>query len=139
MTGSGCAGAPDWTNQARLVTRGEDIVINRDLERGEGRGVPLEKLMTMMSLRTLNNSSNADEQKEDISKEDTITEEAKPQVDPIPVPTPISATHQSVDQENQGHPDDHRNQFPPVRERRQTREWIEGDQRVVEPVGWIWQ
>ena len=45
-TGSGPAGAPDWTNQARLVTRGEDIVINRDLEQGEGRGVPLKKPMS---------------------------------------------------------------------------------------------
>ena len=26
--------APDWTNQATLVTQAEDIVINRDLERG---------------------------------------------------------------------------------------------------------
>jgi len=131
-TGSGRAGAPDWTNQARLVTKGKGYRYNRDLEQGEGREVPLKESMTMMSLRTLNSSSNADEQKEDISKEDTIAEEAKPQVDPIPVPTPISATHQSAGQENQGHPDDHRNQSPPVRERRQTLEWIEGDQRVVE-------
>ena len=65
-TGSGRTAAPDWTNQARLVTRAEDIVINRDLERGNTartEGVPLERTMTMMSMRTLNNN-NADEQKD---------------------------------------------------------------------------
>jgi sodium/hydrogen antiporter len=38
-------GAPDWTNPARLVTKGEVIVINRDLEsEGEGkRGAPLKE------------------------------------------------------------------------------------------------
>ena len=46
-------GAPDWMNQAMLVSRVEDIVINRDLERG---GMPLEKTMTMMSMCTLNTS-----------------------------------------------------------------------------------
>ena len=131
-TGSGRAGAPDWTNQARLVTRGEDIVVNRDLERGEGRGVPLEKSMTIMSLRTLNNSGSADGQKEDVLKEDTIIEEAKFQVDLISAPTFISFTHQPVDQEYQDHPEDHRNQLPPDGEHHQTSEWIEGDQRVVE-------
>ena len=45
--------APNWTNQARLVTRAEDIVINRELERDGGReGVPLQKTST----RTLNDS-----------------------------------------------------------------------------------
>jgi len=34
-TGSGRADAPNWTNQARFIARAEDIVINRDLERGE--------------------------------------------------------------------------------------------------------
>jgi hypothetical protein len=59
------AGAPDWTNWARLVTRAEDIVINRDLERGEGGGVLLEKTMTMMSTRTLNNGEDDDSFKSD--------------------------------------------------------------------------
>jgi len=126
-TGSGRVGAPDWTNQARLVTRGEDIVINRDLERGEGRGVPLEKSMTM-SVGTLSNSSNADGQK----KEDAITEEAKFQVNPIPAPILVSPTHQGANQENQDHPDNHRSQFPPDGEHDQISEWIEGHQRVVE-------
>ena len=103
------AGAPDWTNLARLVTRAEDIIINRDLERDGGRGgVPLEKTMTMMSTRTLNNGE--DEHKDDDSfKSDAITEEA-PQRDQ----------------------DDYRNQFPPDGVHNQTREWIEGDQRVIE-------
>lgn len=34
--------APDWTNQTRLVQRGDDIVINRDLEIGGG-STPYEK------------------------------------------------------------------------------------------------
>ena len=111
------AGAPDWTNQARLVTRAEDIVINQDLERGDwGRGgVPLEKTMTMTT-RTLNNGE--DGQKDDDNlKSDDITEEK----DPIPVST--------APQRDQ---DDCRNQFPPDGKRNQTREWLEGNQRVVE-------
>ena len=52
--GPGRVVAPDWTNQARLVTRAEDIVISRDLERGDegSRGVSLEKRSTL----TLNDS-----------------------------------------------------------------------------------
>ena len=86
------AGAPDWTNQARLVTRAKDIAINRDLERGDGgrRGIPLEK-------------------------SDAITEG-------ITVPA-STATH--------GDQDDGRDQFPPDGKHNQTREWKEGDQRVV--------
>ena len=108
------AGAPDWTNLARLVTRAEDIVINRDLERDGGKeGVPLEKTMTMMSTRTLNNGE--DGQKDDDSfKSDAITEEISPSTAP------------------QRDQDDFRNQFPPDGKHNQTREWIEGDQRVVE-------
>jgi len=124
---------PDWTNNARLITKGEDIVINRDLEKGGEGGVPLERTMTMMSMGTLYNY-NADEQKEDVLKEDIITEEAKFQVHSIPAPTPIFPTHQAADQEKQDHPDDHhdRNQFPPDGEHLQTSKWIEGYQRVVE-------
>ena len=106
-------GAPDWTNQARLVTRAEDIVINRDLERGDGGSVPLEKTTTMMSTRTLNNGG--DGQKDEV-KSDATTEES-----PIP-----ASTNLQRDQ------DDCRNQFPPDGKHNQTREWIEGDQRVVE-------
>ena len=116
--GSGRAGAPDWTNQARLVTRAEDIIINRDLERGDtGVGVPLEKEMTMTSMGTINNN-NVDGQKEaDGGKPDAITQEIKFQADP----TPTTPTQQ-----------DYRNQFPPDGEHHQTSEWMEGDQRVVE-------
>ncbi|KAK2463768.1 hypothetical protein APHAL10511_004206 [Amanita phalloides] len=35
---------PDWTNQARLVERGADIVINRDTVMEEGKLTPNEKL-----------------------------------------------------------------------------------------------
>ena len=107
------AGAPDWTNLARLVTRAEDIVINRDLERDGGReGVLLEETMTIMSTRTLNGD---DGQKDDDSlKSDAITEERSPST--------------ALQREQ----DDFRNQFPPDGKHNQTREWIEGDQRVVE-------
>lgn len=37
---------PDWTNQARLVERGADIVINRDSVMEEGKMVPDEKAET---------------------------------------------------------------------------------------------
>ena len=117
MTGSR-ADAPDWTNQARLVIRAEDIVINRDLEKGDGGrgGVPFEKTMTMMSTRTLNNGE--EERKDDDGlKLDDITEERSS--------IPVSTTPQR-DQV------DCRNQFPPDGKHNQTREWIEGDQRVVE-------
>lgn len=99
---AGSRGAvPDWTNQARLVTRAEDIVINRDLERGEGGGggVRLEKTST----RTFNSSEEEDGFKSDV------------------IPATTTA-----------HQDDFRNQFPPDGKHNQTREWIEGDQRVVE-------
>jgi NhaP-type Na+/H+ or K+/H+ antiporter len=108
-TGSRAGAAPDWTNQARLVTRAEDIVINRDLERGDGGGVPLEKTMTMMSTRTLNNGEDDDSFKSD----------------------GIAAEERSASQRDQ---DDWRNQFPPDGKHNQTREWIEGDQRVVERI-----
>lgn len=112
------AGAPDWTNQARLVTRAEDIVINRDLERGDGGrgGEPLEKTMTMMSTQTLNDGEDG-QRDDDGLKSDAITEER----------SPISAL--TAPQRDQ---DDCRNQFPPDGKHNQTREWIEGDQRVVE-------
>jgi len=108
-------GAPDWTNQARLVTRVEDIVINRDLERGDEEEREGEKTITMPSMLTLNN----DQTEGDSSKSSgAITEE---QHDPIPS---IATEHQDQD--------DSRNQFPPDGKSNQTREWIEGDQRVVE-------
>jgi len=36
---------PDWTNQARLVSRGSDIVINRDIDVEQGDLTPDEKLV----------------------------------------------------------------------------------------------
>ena len=99
----GSGRAPDWTNQARMVSRAEDIVINRDLERGqEGGRVPLEATMTMTSTRTLNN---ADEQKEE---DDLTNPEVKATVDY------------------------YRDQFPPDGEHDQTSEWKEGHRTVVE-------
>ena len=60
---NGSGRAPDWANQARLVSRVENIVIDQDLKKGQGEGVPLEKMATTTSTRTLTN--NMDEQKED--------------------------------------------------------------------------
>ena len=113
-TGSRAA-VPDWINQARLITRAEDIVINRDLERGGdgGGAATLEKTST----RTLNSSEDEQKEEEDGLKSDAITEER--------IPMPVSTPHQR-DQ------DDFRNQFPPDGKHNQTKEWIEGDQRVVE-------
>ena len=107
-------GAPDWTNQARLVTRVEDIVINRDLERGDEEREG-EKTVTMPSMLTLNN----DQTEDGSSKSSGAITEA--QRDPIPS---IATEHQ--DQDDCG------NQFPPDGKSNQTREWMEGDQRVVE-------
>jgi NhaP-type Na+/H+ or K+/H+ antiporter len=103
------AGAPDWTNQARLVTRAEDIVINRDLERGdEERGG--ERTTKRISMSTINKEGEG-------STSDAVNQEQR---DPIPAST--------RDQDQ----DDCRNQFPPDGKHNQTREWMEGDQRVVE-------
>ena len=114
VIGSG-RGAPDWTNQATLVPKVEDIIINRDLEGGI-IDVPLERMITMMSVSTL---SNADV-KDDMSKEDNMTEEAS-----LQVPASIGPSRQTaLDQ------DHHRHQFPPNGERHQSSEWG-GDQRVL--------
>ena len=115
VTGSG-RGAPDWTNQATLVPKAEDIIINRDLEEGRINDIPLERTMTMMSVRTLNNADVRD----DMSKEDTMTEEANYQV-----PASITPSRQTaVDQSH------HRHQFLPNGERHQSSEWI--GERVLE-------
>ncbi|KDR83246.1 hypothetical protein GALMADRAFT_134731 [Galerina marginata CBS 339.88] len=39
---SGGRQAPDWTNQARMVSRAEDVVVNRDRDLEEGRGEVLD-------------------------------------------------------------------------------------------------
>jgi hypothetical protein len=101
--------APDWTNQATLVPRAEDIIIDQDLEIG---GVPLERTMTLMTMRTLNNA----DVKDDMLKEDTTTEEANFQVPPSITPSRQDA----VDQD----------QFPPNGERHLSSEW-RGSQGVL--------
>ena len=117
MTGSG-RGAPVWTNQATLVTKAEDIIINRDLEEGGVEGVPLERTMTIMSVRTLNNAD-VIHVKEDMLKEDSMIEETNFQV--LASITPSRQT--AVDQDHQ------RDQFPSIGEHHQSSEW-RGDQRV---------
>ena len=152
-TGSGRVGAPDWTNQARLVSRAEDIVINRDLERGDGGGMPLEKTMTMMSMCTLN-TSNTDGLKdnEETLKSDSINEgvtdsplDSTTTVSPMMMMTTTTTQQRYIqiandgdqDQQNhdQHHNDDSRKQFPPDGECHQTSEWKEGNQRIVERRG----
>ena len=111
------SGRPDWTNRTKLVTKAEDVIINRDLEKGGGvKGVSLERTMTMMSMRTLNCA----DAKEDTLKEDTMTEEANFQV-----PASITPSRQSVVDH-----DHHRDQLPPNGEPHQPSEWR--DQRVPE-------
>ena len=107
------SGRPDWTNRTKLVTKAEDIIINRDLEKGEVKGGPLERTVTVMSVRTV---SYADA-KEDTLREDTMTEEANFQV-------PASSRQTAVDQ------DHHIHQLPANGERHQSSEWR--DHRVPE-------
>ena len=118
---NGSGRAPDWTNQATLVSRREDIVINRDLEKGQGEGVPLEKTATTTSTWTLIN--NVDEQKEAnglTSSKETIID---PPAGPIAV-TPIQNVIQSAADQDQ---DD----FQPDGEHHQISEW-KGDITVVQ-------
>ena len=117
MSGSG-HGTPVWTNQATLVIKAEDIIINRDLEEGGVKGVPLERTITMMSVRTLNNVVDG---KEDMLKEDTMTEDVNFQS--LASITPSRQT--AVDQ------DHHRHQFLSNDERHQSSEW-RGDKRFPE-------
>ena len=109
------SGRPDWTNRTKLITRAEDIIINRDLEKGEIKGVPLERTVTIMSMRTL---SYADA-KEDTLKDDTMVEGANFQL-----PASITPSRQTtIDQ------DHHRHELPPNGEHHQS---SGGDQRVPE-------
>ena len=118
---NGSGRAPDWTNQARLVSRAEDIVINRDLEKGQREGVPLEKTATTTSTRTLTN--NVDEQKED----DGLTNAKEMIVDPPTCPTVVTSTQNSL----QFAPDQDQENFLPDGEHYQNSEW-KGDITVVE-------
>ena len=111
-------GAPDWTNRATLVTKPEDIIINRDLEKGEINGVSLERTMTVTNMRSPSNAN----VKEDMLKEDTMTEKVN-----FPVPASITPSRQTaVDHDQHRH-----HQYPPDGEPHQSSEW-RGDQRVPE-------
>ena len=96
-------GRPDWANRTKLITRAEDVVINRDrdLEKGGVNGVPLERTITIVSTRL----PSYDDAKEDTLKGEDI-EEAKIQV-PASIPASITPSGQTaVDQHHHG-------QFPP--------------------------
>ena len=108
-------GLPDWTNRATLVTKPEDIIINRDLEKGEITEEPLKKTMTMTNML---NPSNANV-KEDMLNEDIMTEKA--------VPASITPSRQTaVDHDHHRH-----HQYPPNGEYHQSSE-LRGDQSVPE-------
>ena len=100
---------PDWTTHTRLVTRGEDIVINRDLELGGAR--PLEKTESGFTLRT-----------DDTEKlgSSGISEDTKVHRTESPHPQP---PHPVVS--------DYRDQIPPDGTER-IAEWIEGSHRIIE-------
>ena len=131
-SGGGRVGvAPDWTNQARLVSRPEDIVINRDLERGDGGR---EKTISMHTL-------NGQKENEESLKSDSMNEGTK---DSSTTTTPVQLPHIQIveDQDqDQQHQDDHheeedaRQQFPPDGQCHQTSEWNEGNRRVIEKMG----
>ena len=96
-------GRPDWANRTKLITRAEDVIINRDrdLEKGGVNGVPLERTITIVSTRL----PSYDDAKEDTLKGEDI-EEAKIQV-PASIPASITPSGQTaVDQHHHG-------QFPP--------------------------
>ena len=104
-------GLPDWMNRTKLVSRAEDVIINRDLEKGGLKGVPLDRTTTL----------NYADAKEDTLKEDTTTEEAIFQV-PVSI-TPSQQTIVGQDENN--------HQLPPNGERHQYNE-RRGDQSVLE-------
>lgn len=100
---------PDWTTQTRMVTRGEDIVINRDLELGSAR--PLEKSESGLTLRT--------EYTEKLGSS-AISEDTKVQRSESPHP-----------RQSQQVVSDNRDQIPPDGTER-IAEWIEGSHRIIE-------
>ena len=100
---------PDLTTQTRMVTRGEDIVINCDLELGGAR--PLEKSESGLTLRTeytekLGSSGNSED-----------TKVQRPE-------SPRPRQPQQV-------VSDHRDQIPPDGTER-IAEWIEGSHQIIE-------
>jgi NhaP-type Na+/H+ or K+/H+ antiporter len=100
---------PDWTTQTRLVTRGEDIVINRDLELGGAR--PLEKTESGLTLRT-----------DDTEKlgSSGLSEDMK-----------VHRTESPHPRQPQQVVSDYRDQIPPDGTER-IAEWIEGSHRIIE-------
>jgi hypothetical protein len=80
-------GRPDWAHRMKLVTKAEDVIINRDVEKGD---VALERTMTMTSIRTLDAN-------EDSMKEDAMAEEARIQIPASVIPSRQTA----ADQEHQ--------------------------------------
>jgi len=104
---------PDWTTHTRMVTRGEDIVINRDtrdLELGD-RPPILEKTESGLTLHT------NDTEKLDSSGISEVTKVHRPE-SPHPQQPEQCAS-------------DYRDQIPPDGTER-IAEWIEGSHRIIE-------
>ncbi|KAF9240279.1 Sodium/hydrogen exchanger family-domain-containing protein [Melanogaster broomeanus] len=71
--------APDWATQMRHITRGEDVVINRDpdasaMEKGEGGLTEEEKSIMDSKLASIAGSSTPSPQREDSGNSDTRTD-----------------------------------------------------------------
>ncbi|KAF9479954.1 hypothetical protein BDN70DRAFT_878251 [Pholiota conissans] len=127
---------PDWTNQARIVTRREDIVINRDLEKGEAspsevsekgqRTTPSEH--TLEALPGMEDSG--------ISEETKVTFTEPPASPPHPhvrISPPVTASPSvapETETETEARPD-YREQVPPDATA-PIQEWIEGSHTVIE-------
>jgi NhaP-type Na+/H+ or K+/H+ antiporter len=115
-------GQPDWTNQARMVTRGEDIVINRDretvdLEKGEGFEEKRERRTP--SEQTLETGPMVESHISDETKV-TFTEPAPQAEEPAPPPSEPEEPRR-----------DYREQVPPDATA-PIQEWIEGHHKVIE-------
>ena len=110
-------GQPDWTNNARHVTRAEDIVINRDhepsdLEKGERSTSPSQQTLEMGPMADSN-----------ISDETKVTFSELPHA-------PALGHEESVPPTTKAEPDS-REELPPDGTERIV-EWIEGNHRVIE-------
>jgi NhaP-type Na+/H+ or K+/H+ antiporter len=109
--------APDWTTQTRMVTRGEDIVINRDIDDLERGSIGLEKTGSGKSTPT-----------DEMGRLDSsgISDETK--VHGAESQRPRSTTARQQPQNAVG---DYRDEVPPDGTEKIS-EWIEGGHRIIE-------
>jgi len=107
---------PDWTTQTRMVTRREDIVINRDVDDLERGSIVLEKTSSGKSTPT-----------DEMGKLDSsgISDDTK--VHRAESPYPLSNTPRQP----QNAVSDYRDEVPPDGTENLS-EWIEGSHRIIE-------